>query len=1121
MMRKIVLLAGTFGTLLAAVLLYQFFAEQASRLTRSDPGRLNPMAQSGPGDRDSGEGEELFVVQRDKDGRLRSIYRARKWTKLQGASYMLKEPVVEVVQADGQRVHVRGDEGLVVAEEVRKGAFNPRQGMLKGNVRIIFDRSTEADAAPPEQRSDDPNLIKIFVDELYFDNDLLSIDSNSQFALFSPEADIIGKGISISWHDAPRELRRLVIHEGEQMVIKSVPEELDVISLPGGKATDQARPPETALPVRADHHGAAATRVVTRPVAESSPATQAAATSPVTQPVASSEPADLPAGAPGTAPASTSAAASRPESGPAVATRPADRHGTKAPKVSSVNMYVAEFSDANRLINVDSGDRKLHGAEKLTLTFDWTRGPGRQAESRPATAPATASAPSTRPATGPTTTTSAPAKRRSAPMIVTWTGPLVISPAHTDDPVRNHFIVVAEGSKVVLSDSRTAATCRRFVFDNPEEQGTLEGTKEEPVRLVLTGGEEVVCEHIDFDRRAGEAVLLGPGTMTSRSERLGTLETSTGPATRPESAPEPAVAYISWTESVGVAFGEERITRPDGSVQATQYIRDAVFRGDVEANQPRTGDFMRCEMLETLFDHGRGRAEYLSRAIAIGSVTARQEARDIQADRLTVDFDEVQEKVEAGKTRWRTRPTKLVAEGKVKVGEQRKDGREPLLAWADRIDSNLLRRSAVLEGRPAEVSQGVNRMKGPKIYLDETSESAVVDGQGTLDFKTDKNFSGGRLPEPRLVTIDWTNRMKYLGKWDTAVFDGNVMLRSGLDEMQCRTMNLMFDPPVTTQPATATSRSQPAVMPVSGPTTLATAKTRPAAAGKERDRRLGLDVENFSGRRIAILYLDKAVRVDSSRLDEKDQMIQRMQLKGDQLTYDAKTDQVTVNGHGTFLSEDYRPPRSDKEAEGGAETLDRPSQTAFEWNKLMNLAQKDRRVVMEGQVKMIHHSGRYLLPTEGLKLPPWPELKEGRLSKVACDRMIAKFAPPAQKAPTTATSTASKPVVSRPASDWISGPAVGALEQFTALKDVNMEDGVRQKRTVQCQRLIYDRPTDVVEVFGALENQAPSNARMIVEDLDAGTSTPYQSPRIIWYRKNASRTNERIVTEKLTGAGGV
>jgi len=1063
MIRKVLLMVGMFATLLAAFFLYRGFTGREPKPLQQE---FVPRTSA----------VELCVQQRDKEGRLRSIYRAKQWSKIEGARYLLIEPNAVIFQADGQQVHIRGDRAEVVAEEI-SGGINPRRGTLDGNVQIVFDRSTRPDAGPMENRPDD--LVRVIVDNLKFNNDQLLVETDSSFALFSVETDILGRGLSISWNESPRELRQLRIARGDVMIVKNVPEELDVISLPGGATTQAAM-------------------VLARPVPEANAASPLVAMTVPTTPA--------------------TGATTSPKSKPA--------------KEPGRNVYLAEFVDAERGVNVDSGDRTLHNAEKLSLTFQWGRGSAFSFRSREGAAAATA--PATMAAVPGAATTSAAsqpgAKRRTQAMVITWSGPLTLRPlSYTPAPSRNDFEVLAEGGNLVLADNRAVATCQEFRFKNPQQQGWLKGAEEQPARLELASGAEVVCAYMAFDANSGEALLDGPGYMTGRPESLSLAEAASRPATQATTQPEKLDAVmdrIDWKSKAEVAFSRERVQRRDGTIQTTQRIRDVVFHGDVKGVQGKTGDFVRCDVLQALLDRGRGRAEYVSRVIAIGNVSGRQEARDIHGDKLTLDFEEyVQEDADAVE-QWRVRPAALVAEGRVKVGEQRQDGKPPLLAEADLMNADLVRRSAVLKGRPASIAQGENQIEGKDIFLDEATEAAAVNGAGQLRFLTDKDLSGGRLPTPRLLNVVWANNMNYLGKQDTALFDGNVVLTSGLDRMQCQRMHMLFEPRATTQPATAPG--QPATAPGEGePVVVAVHASRPLAAGGPKtrpvkdkpDQRLGLGIENFSGRKLAIIQLERGVKINTSRLDVRGRLLQRVQMQsdGNALTYNAQTDEVHCLGHGTLVAEDYRAPMSRKESEGSdfGSAFDRPYQWAFEWGKFMSFDQKERLVTMDSDVKMIYHGGMYLIPPEGLNVPAWPDLKEGRVTKIRCGWLEAKFAPRVPR-PTSgpATATTSAPA-SREAEEWVMGPKLGPLERFTARHSVNMEDGVRQKRQILCQELLYDRPTDVVTIYGFLRNQPPANAVLIYEDKDAGTSSPMQSPKIIWYRKN-----DRIETPQLSAEGG-
>ena len=233
MRSRIILLVGTFLVLLLAFSIYYV----ASPRLRELPDEYYPVPAGAP--RPGGRSREILrkaegIVYKvwDEDGRLRAIYRLPGWDKQDDGSYLMTDPSFELRQRDGQRVYIRADSGRAYAEETAKGV-NLRRGSLSGSVRIVLDRFTGGDRRPWTERPED--TVRIFVGDLAFDNELLEIDTDTRVVVFSPEADIYGRGLSIRWNEAPRELRMLRIEHGESMTIYRT-EDLEAISLPGSGA---------------------------------------------------------------------------------------------------------------------------------------------------------------------------------------------------------------------------------------------------------------------------------------------------------------------------------------------------------------------------------------------------------------------------------------------------------------------------------------------------------------------------------------------------------------------------------------------------------------------------------------------------------------------------------------------------------------------------------------------------------------------------------------------------------------------------------------------------------------------------------------------------------------------
>ena len=1095
MKRRLILVAATFAGLLAMFLVYRM---QTGRYVepQDDFGQIpdGGPGEGGPDIADRLKGaEDPEYTSWDDDGRVRAIYRAKKFEKQEDGSYVMTEPIVEFRQRDGQRVYVTADRGAGYAEETPNG-FNLRRGSLAGNVRIVLDRATQSDRRPWEERPAD--TIRIFVDDLKFDRELQTIRTPGPVTVFSNEADIYGRGLSIDWDEAPRELRLLRVEHGEHMSIYKVPGELEVITLPGRTLAGEAPPAKVPAPAK-------------KPTP---PAVKPPATSPASQP----------------------------------ATAPTSRPAEPPQK----NVYLAEFLGGDSDVRVDWGKGKLHGATRLSLTFDWDS--KRRFDTQPLDEPAPAttkpSQPSTRPgepkvidvgeapalpadeaavaATQPATRPAGP-----EPLTVTWSGPLVIRPTgRTETPSDKRYRIFAEGDRVVLSDGQTTAECKQFAYRRPEETGELIGTAKQPATLELARGEKIFCEVMEFNRPAGTADLLGPGYMMRPYRAKATTQpATTKPATtKPAAETQPAdvpADRIEWADGVAVVFDEVKVRGKSGKMRTRQVIREATFLQNVRLLQGKSGDFVKCHNLYVLMGLTQDGQVYPARAVATGDVTGRQEGSEIEAEKVTVSFDEMPvattrpTPTSAEEADRRIRPSRLDAEGGVRVTDRR--DKEPLVVTARRVTSNLVDRSAIVyggKGAPARIVQGDNHIEGAEIRLAENAETAMVRGKGALEFLTNKDFSGTELSKPRHIRVVWTKGMDYRGGRNEVLFNGGVKLDSGLDHMECGRMRLVFERiAATTQPATQ-------------PTTAPAATTKPA----DEDKRLALGVEAYSRRRLAMILARDAVKLQSRR-ELKGVLERRLQLAGDELVYDARTGEMDMNGPGTLVAEDYRLPAKPttqpaKPEVGQSPALQGPSQTAFAWKKSMRLSQTERVAVIEKDVTMVHRSGNEIVMADKLKVPySIADLPDGRKTMLTCGEMMAKFGEPNDKpaqaattqpagakppAPTTKPVAATKPAATtKPADIWEAGPKLGPLELFKATHDVNLKDGPQQ---VLGQELIYDRARHVAIVLGWLPGQAKANAVIYYETPQR--SQNWSSPKMTCFFDEQGEII-RVITEEVGGAG--
>ena len=554
---------------------------------------------------------------------------------------------------------------------------------------------------------------------------------------------------------------------------------------------------------------------------------------------------------------------------------------------------------------------------------------------------------------------------------------------------------------MVLTDPRATVVCRRFTYQHPQRSGWLEGGPDLPVRMLLSEGADVSCGRIHFEPNKGKAWLYGAGYMSRRfpdglsqakaNELIETDETDV----------KPAGEQITWGRSVELSFTDEKVRRADGTTTTRPFIHEAQFHQDVSLRQTTdpNGDFLQCDDLTVAMAHGKGTMVYPSSALAVGHVKGRQEGANISAGRVSVDFLPIDDSPAArtGSARAadsllsanaRFRPATVIAEGGVTLSSRRDPNDDLLTASAQRVVSKLiesgsLKRTAVLTGtaaEPAKIQQGSNKLVGLEILLDQTDDSASVDGGGTLAFVTKKDGSGNPLPEPRAINVKWTKKMHFSGQKRTAEFLGDVALDSALDTVRCQDLQLVFTDELPT-PGAAT--------------------TKTTKADRSRLSGMAMSMEKYGRRRIQMIYADKGIVLRSRREDVKNRLVRRMQLTGEKLIYDADAEQITMLGHGTFINEDYSKPQARKIAgdDGIMPAVGHPSQSAFEWSKSMRLSQAERMVTLDGGVTMVYRTGDQILLTNKLNVPrdEWGRLPEGRKTILKCGNMIAKFGAPVEE----------------------------------------------------------------------------------------------------------------------------
>jgi len=1133
MVKKILLTVGTLIVLLGGYLVLMQFA-----------GQENPRAGIGadPGfddDDDEGHGTlgglkvgpayNLSMYATDpKTGRHTGYYRAEKYQQT-GSRMVLTKPHIELYRKEGQTLYIKADTGWLAGTQIGDN-FNPRRGRLEGNVVICIDRNAtrRADSATPAEE----DSITIDIDEVDFDNDELEITSDSKVTLVSKELRVLGEGLLLQWNSDPWELRRLRLAKGEKLEIYAGRDSFTSM-LPGAggpgrtkAATRPAPPAPTTAPLgdpsrsakkrmqfytielRDNVHFASGEQwmkngesltwsftyqssrdrddgTAAEPAEPAEPATQ-----PATQPADRGEPMVITWTGPMEMLPYAPEVMGRPPPSPGefhLAARGRDlRLGDRRTEVRCGQFAYDSLTEAGHLraeagrpvlLTIDDGSR-VSGRD---IRFDRKReqvnidGPGEMLISRDLAGATTR--PTTRPGTRivgrpPRRPTTAPAEEPAPTRRVTW----------------------AEGVEL---------TYGRLGRDAAGGQD-----KQYPKLAVFRGD-------VHFDEGDG------------RTMRGDTIEVTFDPPVLiprgPTAPPKGKRKYTSARLSRVLAVGSVELTEPPKT------------KGE-------EGNYIHTDRLETHMGTTAAGKPYPTRALATGHVRARQDSNVITTEALTVEFTASSpEAIAAGRRPYE--PTLLQADNGVTLTDTRPDVRMEIVG--DSLTSHPKQRTATVAGSPARVTYGDELLTAPKIdlFFDERTidgvkkrrlAEAVIPSEGGVRAMTTRDISGRQLAKPRPALIRWAKSMRYLAAKDQLVFEEGVKFDSadGLaadpmgepipfdsigEHLRCgkMTVTLAKPEPPATRPAKAAGRPP-----------------KPAPATRPAGR---TGVAEMKRRKIQQIVAERNVKVMSRWNDALGYLEGQLQISGkDTLTFNSPGKRLDVDGPGTLLVGDYRPPEPPKARTDAAlpeaPNIGRPSQTVFKWGGNMKMSQADWTVDFDGGVVMRHRSGKSILLSGNLPIRNFSAAGPGRQLILDCRHLVARFvkkpqSPAGAKPPAGAKgSPAAKgtpAAESRPTRFENPGltldmfVAEGGLAEAAGPNDpaagsVLFQDGPYMALG---KRIEYSRKLDRVIIYG--DPARKIDARVYVEDPDAGTSRWHVGEKI-----TVARRAGKIFVTTGPGTGG-
>ncbi|MHC4717698.1 MAG: hypothetical protein ACYS5V_12065, partial [Planctomycetota bacterium] len=438
MRRRVMLFVTTLGALLLALLVYTRAIREVEQPREPWPppkeveasGKHTPIPVAEGGGAGAAPGQGLEYIHYTRDTHLlRAQFRADYWQAV-GERYHLTKPHLEWFLSSGETIIVDADEATVRARDIG-GQLDVLEGRLTGNVRIVLDRNRDRTRGPLSQRPRD--AVRIHLEDAHFDRDALLVRSDSRVSVFSEAADILGRGLRLSWSEKPQQLRELKIVHGEYMCIREQQGRfIKGLSLPGSRPGPKRKPPPDRSMLRSGPGGLGSWTVAAAMAQTTAPA-----------PTTRTQP----------------------------ATRPATRPAEPPPVVKDT--YVAVLTDN---IRVTRGAERLEGADWLQLIFEL---PLRdRAEAEPPDRPPTTGPPTTAPTSGPAGAKDPPVE----PLVVTWTGPLTVRPHRgREEHVRDRLSVWARGRELrLITEDQAEAQCAELEYSSIGDQGRLSGTDARP-----------------------------------------------------------------------------------------------------------------------------------------------------------------------------------------------------------------------------------------------------------------------------------------------------------------------------------------------------------------------------------------------------------------------------------------------------------------------------------------------------------------------------------------------------------------------------------------------------------------------------------------------------------------
>lgn len=1094
-LRTLVVGAATFAGLLVCFSIYRSAQlgespgqrtkpQRFSRSSESTPETAAPSTQSGVKVKDAviGGGRNVRVSLYPREGsQAMAELAVREWIPVEGSpdKVRLTEPEIRMFTRDGHGLRATAREGLV-SGQIKQGGFGIERGSLFGEVLIEYDRLSREERANLPGGSGDPidpsQIVRIETERIEFDREYGKVVVAGEVHVWSPrDLDFRSSDIEVHINEADNRIESARFGRGGRLEIRGPVNQFG-LSVPtsGGEAKRRLTMVDwlrLTLQTRLDAGQKQTSEVVAS--ADSKPVT--------------------------------------PDDDVVVDEQgvPTFRLGSKKKNkpTGDVQRYVATFEKSvdARQFRDEALFARLQ-ADRLEVERELS-----SAETPTAQSPKPESVGS-----APTMSEPTPSER----IVLEWAGSLRIAsaaPPKEDGSNRVRSRITVDGAPVRIQHPEADITCAQVVYQ-PDLGGVdLFGASHAPVVVdsvrqgTLTGMEVRT-------RQSGDKMLIdvtGPGTMrrsedeasliggepspgdvgstmasgqlgnaasvefsdrlevVSRTAKITTVDFSGGIVTREVRAIERAAfsGRVKLRED-DVALSADALDAefsvPSRRNQGKSWLEHVVARGQVDLSQ---GDnrLTGRELDTRLMRDSTGRLRPTT-AIVSGDALAVQGDRQMRAgEKLIVDFAESTMDVAVAdgqnpdaKPKWTIQ--RVRASRDVTIS----DPNRPLEITVDELDATLGAdnqiEAARLLGtteRPAFARLDDVTIAGKEITLNAREETADFPGEGRMTFLSVKDLNGKKLDKPSPLVVTWTDRMRYRGKENRALFMGNVHA-TGESNSTFDTDQLAVEfEDVPQQPTVPDAEKDWWVF-------------QPVVDAVRDEKKTGgptLQKERFSKEPTRLVAVGKSVATMTELDPDNGELRSRARLAGPRLSVDLRREiaKLLIEGPGTLLIEDFRKivpakaPETKSADKGmfGADDRTGLSKTLIEWQDAMRYDFAIDQARFEGDATLKHFSGSELAKVADVSAFGTEPLPPGRSTFLKSDVLTVDFLEKGTK-PRDADA------------QRLSSMSAQRLRQFRSSGKVTLQD--RQPNlslALTADEVIYERDRDLLAIYG--EESSPAH----------------------------------------------